>query len=67
MLATPMTARLYGGTTEAGLLQISVNGEWTTVCPPRFEQNEIEVTCRMLGFNRSVAHCLLTHDPKQPC
>ncbi|XP_025100423.1 deleted in malignant brain tumors 1 protein-like isoform X2 [Pomacea canaliculata] len=50
-ITTPMTARLYGGTPEAGLLQISVNGEWTTVCPERFEQNEIELACRMLGFN----------------
>ncbi|XP_025100440.1 neurotrypsin-like isoform X2 [Pomacea canaliculata] len=50
-ITTPMTARLYGGTSKAGRLEISVNGEWTTVCGEGFGQNEVEVACRMLGFN----------------
>ncbi|XP_025103069.1 deleted in malignant brain tumors 1 protein-like [Pomacea canaliculata] len=50
-ITTPMTARLYGGTSKAGRLEISVNGEWTTVCEGGFGQSEIEVACRMLGFN----------------
>ncbi|XP_025102146.1 neurotrypsin-like [Pomacea canaliculata] len=49
--ATPMTARLSGGTSKAGRLEISVNGEWTTVCQNRFEQSEVEVACMMLEFN----------------
>ncbi|XP_025100437.1 scavenger receptor cysteine-rich type 1 protein M130-like isoform X2 [Pomacea canaliculata] len=50
-ITTPMTARLYGGTSNAGRLEISVNGEWTTVCEEGFGQNEVEVACRMLGLN----------------
>ncbi|XP_025102710.1 deleted in malignant brain tumors 1 protein-like [Pomacea canaliculata] len=50
-ITTPMTARLSGGTSTAGRLEISVKGEWTTVCQDRFEQSEVEVACRMLGFN----------------
>ncbi|XP_025103062.1 deleted in malignant brain tumors 1 protein-like [Pomacea canaliculata] len=49
-ITTPMTARLYGGTSKAGRLQISVNGEWTTVCEGGFEQSEVEVAGRMLGL-----------------
>ncbi|XP_025100122.1 scavenger receptor cysteine-rich type 1 protein M130-like [Pomacea canaliculata] len=50
-ITTPMTARLHGGTSEAGRLEISVNGEWTTVCQGGFEQSEVEVALRMLGLN----------------
>ncbi|XP_025100430.1 scavenger receptor cysteine-rich type 1 protein M130-like isoform X2 [Pomacea canaliculata] len=50
-ITTPMTARLYGGTSKAGRLEISVNGEWTTVCEGGFGQSEVEVAGRMLGFN----------------
>ncbi|XP_025101497.1 scavenger receptor cysteine-rich domain superfamily protein-like [Pomacea canaliculata] len=49
--ATPMTARLHGGTSEAGRLEISVNGEWTTVCEGGFGESEVEVALRMLGLN----------------
>ncbi|XP_025103072.1 scavenger receptor cysteine-rich type 1 protein M130-like isoform X2 [Pomacea canaliculata] len=50
-ITTPMTVRLYGGTSTAGRLEISVNGEWTSVCEGGFGQSEVEVACRMLGFN----------------
>ncbi|XP_025102139.1 deleted in malignant brain tumors 1 protein-like [Pomacea canaliculata] len=50
-ITTPMTARLYDGTSKAGRLEISVNGEWTTVCQNGFEQSEVEVAVRMLGLN----------------
>ncbi|XP_025101490.1 neurotrypsin-like [Pomacea canaliculata] len=50
-ITTPMTARLHGGTSTAGRLEISVNGEWTTVCEDGFEQSEVKVALRMLGLN----------------
>ncbi|XP_025100428.1 scavenger receptor cysteine-rich type 1 protein M130-like isoform X3 [Pomacea canaliculata] len=64
-ITTPMTARLYGGTSKAGRLEISVNGEWTTVCKDGFGQSEVEVACRMLGFNstgEAVVKYLLVND-----
>lgn len=45
-------ARLVNGTSEAGLLEISFNGEWGAVSDKGFGKNEAEVACRMLGFNR---------------
>ncbi|XP_025100433.1 deleted in malignant brain tumors 1 protein-like isoform X2 [Pomacea canaliculata] len=50
-ITTPMTARLHGGTSKAGRLEISVNGQWTTVCGDEFGQSEVEVALRMLGLN----------------
>ncbi|XP_025100419.1 deleted in malignant brain tumors 1 protein-like isoform X3 [Pomacea canaliculata] len=45
-----MTARLAGGTSQAGRLEIFFNGEWSTVCNKQFGQEEAEVACRMMGF-----------------
>ncbi|XP_025103080.1 deleted in malignant brain tumors 1 protein-like [Pomacea canaliculata] len=45
-----MTARLAGGTSQAGRLEIFFNREWSTVCDNQFGQKEAEVACNMLGF-----------------
>ncbi|XP_025103049.1 A disintegrin and metalloproteinase with thrombospondin motifs adt-1-like isoform X4 [Pomacea canaliculata] len=50
-LAQQLTARVVGGTEEAGRLEIFYNGTWNTVCGEGFEQEEALVACRMLGFN----------------
>lgn len=47
-----MAVRLADGKSEAGRLEIFVNEEWYTVCEEDFGTKEIEVACRMLGFNR---------------
>lgn len=62
VIATPITARLYNGTSWAGRLEILINGEWRTVCDKNLYDNEMKVTCKMLGFNRSVTgnYCLYT-------
>ncbi|XP_025103057.1 hemicentin-1-like [Pomacea canaliculata] len=52
-ITMPVTVRLSGGTSRAGRLEISVHGEWLTVCQKKFKQSEVEVACRMLGFNRT--------------
>lgn len=52
--ADQMTARLAGGTSQAGRLEIFFIGEWSTVCDNQFGQEEAEVACKMLGFQRCV-------------
>ncbi|XP_025103088.1 scavenger receptor cysteine-rich type 1 protein M130-like [Pomacea canaliculata] len=47
-----LTARVVGGTAEAGRLEILYDGTWNTVCRDGFGQEEALVACRMLGFNR---------------
>ncbi|XP_025103262.1 deleted in malignant brain tumors 1 protein-like isoform X2 [Pomacea canaliculata] len=49
------TARLINGTSEAGRLEISFNGEWGAVSDKGFGKKEAEVACRMLGFNSAGA------------
>lgn len=62
--AIPMTARLYSGTSMGGRLEILIDGEWNTVCQDGFKTNEINVACKMMGFNRSVNHFVSAYDPK---
>lgn len=47
-----MTARLVNGTSEAGRLEIFFNREWSTVCNLGFGNNEAQVACKMLGYER---------------
>ncbi|XP_025103078.1 deleted in malignant brain tumors 1 protein-like [Pomacea canaliculata] len=54
-LAQQLTARVVGGTAEAGRLEIFYNGAWNTVCDRDFGQEEALVACRMLGFNSTTA------------
>ncbi|XP_025103082.1 scavenger receptor cysteine-rich type 1 protein M130-like [Pomacea canaliculata] len=46
-----LTARVVGGTVEAGRLEIFYDGTWNTVCRIGFGPKEALVACRMLGFN----------------
>ncbi|XP_025103066.1 deleted in malignant brain tumors 1 protein-like isoform X2 [Pomacea canaliculata] len=50
-----LTARVVGGTAEAGRLEIFHHGTWNTVCRKGFREEEALVACRMLGFNNTTA------------
>lgn len=51
--ATPLQARLVNGTaTNNGRLEVFYNGTWSTVCDDSFGNNEAQVACRMLGFQK---------------
>lgn len=50
--AESVRARLVNGTAAAGRLEINYDGEWGTVCDNRFEKEEAQVACRMLGFDK---------------
>ncbi|XP_025102100.1 deleted in malignant brain tumors 1 protein-like isoform X8 [Pomacea canaliculata] len=54
-ITQPMKARLVNGTMAAGRLEIYFNGEWGTVCNNNFGKEELQVACRMLGFNKTEA------------
>ncbi|XP_025103064.1 deleted in malignant brain tumors 1 protein-like isoform X2 [Pomacea canaliculata] len=53
--AQQLSARVVGGTPQAGRLEILYNGAWGTVCRDIFGQEEALVACRMLGFNSTAA------------
>ncbi|XP_025100441.1 galectin-3-binding protein A-like [Pomacea canaliculata] len=55
VLAQQMSARVVGGTADAGRLEILYDGTWGTVCDDGFGQEEALVACRMLGFNGTTA------------
>lgn len=56
MLKAPIIARLVDGASDAGRLELFVNGEWGTVCDKGFGQEDALVACRMMGFNRFVVY-----------
>ncbi|XP_025103083.1 deleted in malignant brain tumors 1 protein-like [Pomacea canaliculata] len=54
-VAQQMSARVVGGTADAGRLEIWYDGTWGTVCEDGFGQRDALVACRMLGFNSTTA------------
>ncbi|XP_025102844.1 deleted in malignant brain tumors 1 protein-like isoform X2 [Pomacea canaliculata] len=55
-----LTARLVGGNTSSGRLEVLNNGTWGAMCDEDFGLQETQVACRMLGFDSNVTS--LTHD-----
>ena len=42
--------RLAGGTETEGRLEVKYNDVWGTVCDDRFQDEDAQVACYMLGF-----------------
>ena len=43
--------RLAGGDSRYGRVEVSVRGEWGTICDRYWDQRDADVFCRQLGFN----------------
>ncbi|VDI52977.1 deleted in malignant brain tumors 1 protein [Mytilus galloprovincialis] len=43
--------RLAGGNDRSGRVEVSVHGEWGTICDHYWDQYDADVFCRQLGFN----------------
>ena len=42
--------RLVDGTSNSGRLEVSIDGEWVTVCSVGWRQENTEVACKQMGF-----------------
>ena len=52
----PYGLRLVGGVYEwEGRVEVSVNGEWGTVCSLDISTSDGNVICRQLGYQRSLS------------
>ncbi|XP_061193441.1 scavenger receptor cysteine-rich type 1 protein M130-like [Saccostrea echinata] len=43
-----------GSSSGEGLVEVSVNNRWRRVCYKRWYKNEVDVTCRGLGYSRGI-------------
>ena len=51
MAGDPYAVRLVGGANEwEGRVEVSVNGEWGTVCSLSVSDDDVDVICRQLGY-----------------
>ena len=56
MSGDPYDIRLVGGAYAwEGRVEVSVNGEWGTVCSPTINITDANVMCRQLGYPRALS------------
>ena len=56
----PLGLRLVGGVREwEGRVEVSVNGEWGTVCALETTANDFNVICRQLGYGAALSKTFL--------
>ena len=52
----PFDLRLVGGANEwEGRVEVSVNGDWGTVCSFNVMMKDVDVICRSLGYQESLS------------
>ena len=55
MAGDPYAVRLVGGANEwEGRVEVSVNGEWGTVCSLSVSDDDVDVICRQLGYKSAL-------------
>ena len=69
----PYALRLVGGANEwEGRVEVSVNGEWGTVCSLDVVFDDVHIVCRQLGYQRALRTqhtciiCIVMCDSAQP-
>ena len=55
MYSTAPTRLINGNSPSEGRLELFYNGTWGTVCSIEFDNLEVEVVCRMLGYKQGTA------------
>ena len=53
--------RLVGASSSEGRVEMWVNGTWGTVCDGSWDEQDAEVVCRQLGYDRLVSEHTHTH------
>ena len=55
MNSTAPIRLINGSSSSEGRLELFYNGTWGTVCGSKFDDREVNVVCRMLGYRKGVA------------